>query len=377
MSATPSKYSEPVEPTLFVALELSWNEWKLAMTTGAGQAARIRSMPARDLERLMVELEAGKKRLGLSATARVRSCYEAGRDGFWIHRFLIQRGVDNQVVDASSIEVARRFRRAKTDRLDARKLVSMLVRCAQGERVWSVVRVPTAEQEDQRHLQRELEVLKRERGEKSNRIKGLLATVGVKLETWRGFSEQLDQIRTWDGAPLKPGLRRRLEEEWARREFIQVQIDLLEKERVRQMADVSQPVAQIACKLARLLGIGEDSAWLYATELFWRQFANRRQVAGCLGMTPTPYDSGESAREQGISKTGDPRLRARLIQLAWGWLRFQPDSELAQWYQLRFAGGGARQRRIGIVALARKLLIALWRYAEKGIMPTGAVLKEA
>jgi len=375
-AAARGQYSEAKE-TLYLALELAWTEWKLAFTVGLGQQPRLRTIRAGDLESLEKEVARGKARFGLAESARVVSCFEAGRDGFWLHRYLVSQGIENGVVDSSSIEVSRRRRRAKTDRLDAAKLVAMLVRYEQGERrVWSVVRVPTVEQEDQRHLHRELDTLKKERTRQSNRIKGLLAGQGLRLLVDKHFLERLESARLWDGSPVPGGLRFRLEGEFERLEFIAGQIEELEHERRRLMKESRSVGAEKARRLTRLKAIGENSAWMFSLELFaWRKFENRKQLGGLLGFTPTPFNSGESSREQGISKAGNPRLRAMAIQIAWGWLRFQPQSQLSLWYQERFANGGPRLRKVGIVALARKLVIALWRFVELGIIPDGAELK--
>lgn len=375
-ATTRTQYSEVV-PTLYVAFELSWSEWKLAFTVGLGQRPRLRTIAAGDLETLSKEILRAKARFGLAESARVVSCYEAGRDGFWLHRFLVAQGVESHVVDASSIEVPRRKRRAKTDRLDATKLVAMLVRYDHGERrVWSVVRVPTVEQEDQRHLHRELDTLKKERTRQSNRIKGLLAGLGLRLPVGKGFLERLEQVRLWDGSPVPEGLRFRLQGEFERLEFIEGQVEELEEERRRLMKESQEVGAEKARCLAQLKAIGENSAWMFSMELFaWRTFRNRKQVGALVGFAPTPFDSGESSREQGISKAGNPRLRSMAIQIAWGWLRFQPRSQLTLWYQERFAHGGSRLRKVGIVAVARRLLIALWRFVEFGIVPDGAELK--
>ena len=365
------------QQTLYLALELGWGEWKLGFTTGLGQKPRLRTMPAGDLTRLSEEIRRAKERFHLPAKSRVVSCYEAGRDGFWLHRFLVAQGVESQVVDSASIEVNRRARRAKTDRLDVTKLVLMLVRYAEGERkVWSVVRVPSVEEEDRRQLHRELSMLKRERTRQSNRIKGLLASVGVRMAVLTHLAEQLDQVRLWDGSPLAPGLRLRLQGEVERLEFIVGQIKELEEERAELLRHSTAPEIEKVRQLVRLKGIGINSAWVDVMEFFaWRQFRNRRQVGALAGLTPTPYTSGDGSREQGISKAGNRHVRSMAIEIAWGWLRFQPKSKLTLWYRERFGHGNTRLRRIGIVAVARRLLVDLWRYVEFGVIPEGAELK--
>ncbi len=374
-AATQREYSG--RQTLYLALELGWGEWKLGFTTGLGQKPRLRTMAAGDLARLSEEIRRAKERFKLPAKSRVVSCYEAGRDGFWLHRFLVAQGVESQVVDSSSIEVNRRARRAKTDRLDVTKLVMMLVRYAEGERkVWSVVRVPSVEEEDRRQLHRELSMLKRERTRQSNRIKGLLASVGVRGVVLRDLAEQLDQMRLWDGSPLAPGLRLRLQGEVERLEFIAGQIKELEEERAELLRHSTAPEIEKVRQLVRLKGIGINSAWVDVMEFFaWRQFRNRRQVGALAGLTPTPYTSGAGSREQGISKAGNRHVRAMAIEIAWGWLRFQPRSKLTLWYRERFGHGNSRLRRIGIVAVARRLLVDLWRYVDFGVIPEGAELK--
>lgn len=338
---------------------------------------RQRTIPAGDLERLHSEVAKAKQRFGRPGSSRVVSCYEAGRDGFWLHRALTQAGIENVVVDSASLEVNRRFRRVKTDRVDLGKLVTMLIRYQAGEqKVWRVVRVPSVEQEDGRQLHRELASLKRERTDHINRIKGLLVSQGVRLAIKADFLEQVAQLRLWDGSSLPPGLRARVSREYARIELINRQIKELEAERRALLRSASDRQTEMIRQLLRLRGIGLNSAWLYVKEFFgWRQFRNRREVGSLAGLTPTPYQSGDGNREQGIDKAGNCHIRAIAIEIAWGWLRHQPDSALSCWYQERFGHGNSRMRRIGIVALARKLLIALWRYLETGEIPEGAALK--
>jgi transposase len=374
-----TQYTQPAK-ALYLAFELSSKTWKLGLTVGFGQKARERDVSAGDLLTLQKEIDQAKKRFGLPPDAPVYSCYEAGRDGFWIHRALVEMGVDNVVVDPASIEVPRRKRRAKTDRLDVHKLLKLLLRYHLGEpKVWSVVRVPSVEDEDNRHLHRELLALKRERTQHVNRIKGLLAGVGVRLPLrLRLILEQLEKARLWDGSTLPPALHCRLRREHERLLCVQRQIVELEGDRAECLKECNSPAVKKARKMSSLRGVGANGAWLLSMELFsWRQFRNRRQVGAVSGLTATPHDSGDQAREQGISKAGVVYVRSLAIELAWAWLRFQPRSELSQWYAQRFGGGGRRLRRIGIVALARKLLIALWRWCEQDILPAGAELKAA
>jgi transposase len=361
-----------------MAFELSDKTWKLGFTTGPGQKPRERNVAARNQERVLEEIASAKRRLGLPETAPVVSCYEAGRDGFWLHRFLLAHGMTNHVVDSSAIEVSRRQRRAKSDGLDVRKLLSMLMRYHHGEqKVWQVVKVPSMEAEDQRHLHRDLETLKRERGSTTTRIKGLLSSQGLRVTSLTKLPEQLDALRLWDDSPIPPGLRQRVLRVYAHHQFLSEQIAEVEAER-RALLQTS-PDASIdkVRQLMMLKGIGINGSWLLVMEFFgWREFKNRREVGGLAGFTPTPYQSGESAREQGITKSGNRHVRWMTTELAWSWLRFQPDSALSIWFRERFGNGGKRLRRIGIVAVARKLLIALWRFLETGVLPEGAVLKE-
>jgi transposase len=332
-------------------------------------------MPARDLPRLQEEIAKAKKRFQLAADAPVRSCYEAGRDGFWLHRQLAACGVDNGVVDSASIEVNRRQRRAKTDRLDAGKLLNLLLRYHGGEqKVWSVVRVPSVTDEDARQLHRELQELKDERTEHVNRIKGLLVSQGLTApEVNKHLAEWLGQARLWDGTAVPPELHRRLLRELERWLLLDRQIKELEQERRQRIRRDDTPHVDQVRRLLDLCGVGLNGSWLLVYELFaWRRFANRKQVGGCVGLTPTPYQSGDSHREQGISKAGNRRLRRLLVELAWCWLRWQPYSALSRWYVRRFGLGNGRSRKIGVVALARKLLIALWKYLEHGEAPAGA-----
>lgn len=362
---------------LFVAFELGWTRWRLAFGSAVGQKAWQVRIPARDVSALSEAIAKARRRLGLPCDCSVFSCYEAGREGFWLHRLLTQMGVVNVIVDSSSIEVNRRARRAKTDRLDAEKLLSMLLRYYAGEKkLWSVVHVPTSEQEDGRHLQRAIRTLKKEQTRSINRIKGLLAGQGVAVKTGRGgLLGALDSIRIWDGSPLPEGLSRRLESEVARHAFLHRQLLDLQSQRDARIRQGKQRAAEITRRLMTLRGIAQAGAETYGRELSWRGFKNRRQIGSLVGLAPSPYQSGDSRRERGISRAGNRHVRGIAIDLAWIWLRQQPESELTVWYNLRFANGSPRLRKIGIVALARKLLIALWRYADFGEIPKGALLK--
>jgi len=378
-TATHNGHDTTPERVLFVAFELSEKTWKLGFTTGHGQKPRERSIAACNQARLLQEVAQAKKRFGLSETAAVVSCYEAGREGFWLHRFLQAQGITNHVVDSSSIEVNRRKRRAKSDGLDVRKLLSMLMRFHYGERdVWHGVNVPSIEAEDQRHLHRDLETLKQERASTTTRIKGLLSSQGIRLTSLSQFPEQLDALRLWDGAPIPSGLRQRLLRVYAHHEFLSQQIAAVEAERRALLHSAQDASLAKVRQLMQLKGIGINGAWLLVMEFFsWRTLKNRREVGGLAGLTPTPYQSGASARDQGITKSGNRHVRWMTMELAWSWVRYQPESALSCWFRERFGGGGKRLRRIGIVAVARKLLIALWRFLETGVLPEGAALKEA
>jgi transposase len=360
-----------------LAFELSNSNWKLGFTIGHAQRPRERNIRARDLKALEREIGQAKKRFGLPQDAPVLSCYEAGRDGFWLHRYLESAGVQNLVVDSSSIEVNRRRRRAKTDSLDVEKLLTMLLRYhGREKKVWHVVHVPTVEQEDHRQLHREMMALKKERTRHINRIKALLAGQGVRMQVRKDFLEQLDATRLWDRSRLPEGLKALLKREHDRFQLVEEQIAELETERMEAIQNSRRPDVQMVRDLLRLRAIGVNSSWLFTMEFFaWRNFRNRKEIGALSGLTPTPSQSGSSYREQGIGKSGNRYVRAMAIEIAWGWLRYQPESKLTQWYEERFARGGSRVRRIGIVAVARKLLIELWRYLETGVIPEGAVLK--
>jgi transposase len=371
---TPRKKVSIIERVLHLAFELSHSKWKLAFSNG--EKIRTITIDARNLEQLQEEVEKAKVRFKLRGNVRILSCYEAGRDGFWLHRYLLSCGIENVVVDSSSLEVNRRRRRVKTDRIDARKLLMMLMRYYGGERkLWSVVNVPNMEAEDGRNLNRELEVLKKERTMHRNRILGLLIQQGLEVRNPSGkkFLQELEALRSWDAQELPEDLKARIVREYERLRMVEEQIKILKKERERRVQLADKPSFRKVAQLRTLYGIGVTSSWDFVMEMFaWRQFRNRREVGAFPGLTPTPYDSGGSQREQGISKAGRGRIRALSIQIAWAWLRFQPQSKLSKWFWHRFGHGGKRMRRIGIVAVARRLLIDLWRYLEHGLIPEGA-----
>lgn len=363
------------EPVLYVAFELGKKEWKLALTSGFGVAPLLRTVAGGDLDAVARVIRATRQRLGLSATARVMSCYEAGRDGFWIHRALRSLDIENRVVDSASIDVKRQARRTKTDRLDALKLVMMLVRVCHGEqRVWAEVRVPSVAVEAARQVSRERTALTQEQTRLRNQMGSWLATWGCRVSARvRQQPAWWTAVRDWADAPLPPTVQARLARAVARLEIVAAQIAALEAQQA--VATRAAAPESPRARLVQLKGIATTSASVLLDEgLVWREFRNRRQIGGLLGFAPAKYDSGDSSRDQGISRAGNQRLQSVMVQLAWGWVQWQPHSALTRWYQERF-GRGKRTRKVGIVALARKLLIALWRYATDGVVPTGAVLK--
>ena len=363
------------EPRLYVAFELGKKDWKLAMTSGFGIEPWVKTVASRGWAAVEAALTQGRRRFGLRADARVVSCYEAGRDGFWIHRALAHRGITNRVVDSASIEVNRRARRAKTDRLDAFKLVRMLVRVAGRERgVWNEVHVPSVAAEAARQVSRERTALTKEHTRLVNQLRGWLTTWGAALPA-RRRGEWWTTVRDWAGAALPVELQARLARADARLAQLLTQIGALAAQQ-QAAVTVAAPTSAVR-RLVQLKGVGPTGASVLLDEgLVWRAFRNRREIGGLLGFAPTPYNSGDSQREQGISRAGNPRLQAVSIQLAWNWVRWQPATALTRWYRERF-GTGKRARRIGIVAVARKLVIALWRYVTTGVVPEGAILKVA
>jgi transposase len=373
---TTTTHIESIAGELLVAFELSQRTWKLALGATTGTAPRLVSVPAGDLTRVMAELGKAKRRFGLAATSRVWSVYEIGRDGFWIHRWLTQVGVTNLVLEASSIEVPRRARRTKTDRLDAGKLLALLRRYRAGERgACAVVRVPSEADEDRRQLHRGLEAARADRTRAINRIHGLLATQGASVAVTGRFGRQIGTLRRWDGATLPPALQQRLAREWAQVDAIDAQIATLEAARTAAMAAAEDGAARQTAQLRQLAGV-DTSAWTFVTELFaWREFQHGRQIAAVTGLAPTLAASGAARRPGGISQAGRREVRSLAVQIAWQWLRWQPASALSRWYQARWGAAGARGKKIGIVALARKLLIAFWRFVTTGAVPEGAVLK--
>jgi transposase len=359
---------------LYIAFELSNSTWKLAI--GDGTKTRYVTVSARELEQLEDEIDKSKRHFGLKGTVQVKSCYEAGRDGFWIHRYLLSKGINNLIVDSSSIEVNRRKRRAKSDRLDAGNLLRLLMRYHGGERqVWKVVNVPSVEDEDARNLHRELETLVDERRRYRNRMKALFIQHGIEMRnpSRRDFQKVVTSLRTWDGKRLPKDMKARVVREYKRLRMVEGHIKLLKKEREQRIKTEKTSSSRLVAQLRELHGIGASSSWVFVMEFFgWRKFRNRKEVGALAGLAPSPYASGGYQREQGISKAGSVRVRSMAVEISWCWLRFQPQSKLSKWFNERFASG---MRRIGIVAMARKLLVDLWLYLEHGVIPEGALLR--
>ena len=379
--STMTRRHECTAPTptidLLLAFELGERTWKLGFTTGLAQRPRIRQVPAGAVDQVREEIARAKVRLKLPAEALVVSCYEAGRDGFWLHRWLLAQTVTNHVVDSSSIEVNRRARRAKTDRLDLAGLLNLLARYRLGyRRVWRVVRVPSVAEEDARQLHRTWESVQQDRSRLRCRLHGLLVTQGVRLRLADDFLPQLEGVRLWDGTPVPDGLKARIRRVWTQLELVNRQLDELEAARNALVPDRETATGRYVDALPTLRGIGPVGAWVLATEIFgWRAIQNRRQLGALVGLVPAPYQSGDTSHDQGITRAGNKHVRRLMVQLAWSWVRYQPESALTGWYRRRFGSGSKRLRRIGIVALARKLLIALWRYVEQGEIPEGAIVK--
>jgi transposase len=366
---------------LAVALELSKNSWKVALHDGRRDKPAIHTVASEQASKRLAEavehIKGTQKKWGLSDQTRIVVLYEAGQDGFWIERSLSALGYEVLIVDPASIPVERRSRRAKTDRLDAIKLVVCLLGWLRGEcDRMHVIRVPTAEAEAQRHLARDRGELQKEIGQHRDRIRKLLRTVGCWDSVEGRFSKRLEQgaVQSQDGQPLPAQLKARLERECERLALVEKQLAALEASLVEELPEaVSKRIEQ----LMRLKAIGRVGASRLVLELYWRDFDNRRQVGSCVGLVPQPYDSGESRVDQGISKQGNRRVRALLIEMAWFWLRYQPGSVMAKWFAQRTGGVGPNKRgkRIAIVAVARRLAIALWRYLKYGEIPAGAEFK--
>jgi transposase len=358
-----------------MAMELSNRKWRLGFSNGARM--RRKSVEARDRERLLAEVTLAKHKLGLPAEAKVVCCYEAGRDGHWIYRWLTASGLEVLEIDSSSIETARGRKHVKTDRVDVEKLLDLLLRyCLGFRKAFRVVRVPSEEAEAGQRLHREDEYLTRQRTRVTNRMQGLLVAQGITELSLKGdFATRLERVRRWDGQGLSAELKAELVRMHAQYRLIEEHLAELVRAYAAEL-ESDTAVGASRRRLEILKSMGPKTSRVISAEVFaWRKFSNAKEVAGMSGLTPTPSQSGDEQREQGIAKAGNRRVRWVMIEFAWLWLRWQPDSELSRWYRQRFAHGSRRMRRIGIVALARKLLIALWRYLEAGEIPVGAVLK--
>ena len=383
MQPTQGMNFTPSEELLAVSLELSNGSWKIALHDGRRDKPALHTEasehPGKRLADVIAVIEATKGKWGLSERTRVAVIYEAGQDGFWIQRALTAQGYEAMVVDPASIPVERRARRAKTDRLDAIRLVTSLMGWLRGERDrMHVIRTPAPEAEAQRQLARDRGELQKEVGQHRDRMRKLLRTVGCWDSVGGKFAGRLEQgaVHCQDGQPLPEQLKARLERECARLALAEKQLAELEKTLVKELPEATRSRIE---QLERLKGVGQVGALRLVLELYWRDFDNRRQVGSCVGLVPQPYDSGESRVDQGISKQGNRRVRALLIEMAWFWLRYQPDSALTKWFMQRTRGSGTNKRgkRTAIVAVARRLAIELWRYLKNGTIPKGAALKAA
>jgi transposase len=380
MEISPSPAAPATDPqpaTLFVALELSKAKWLVGLHSPMADKVSRHTIAGGDAPALLMLIGAARRRAeaGLGGTVRVVTCYEAGYDGFWLHRLLVAHGIANQVIDPASLLVNRRARRRKTDRIDLAGLLRTLMAWHRGEpQVCSMVRVPSPEEEDRRRRGRERERLVKERVQHLGRVKGLLMTQGVRdfQPARRGWRDRLEALRTGDGRPLPDCLKAEIARECRRLALVDEMLDELERER-DAASDGKAP--QQAALLTKLRGIGPTSAHLLAGEVFHRDFANRRQVAAYLGLEPSPWQSGQVDQDQGISKAGNRRARRVAIELAWLWLQHQPDSGLSRWFKDRVGVARGRVRRIMLAALARKLIAALWRYLASGVAPEGASMR--
>jgi transposase len=368
-----------------LAIELSKKSWIVAINTPLSDKIGRYTLEGCDWKGLLELMDRVRTRVARAVGRPVEmiSCYEAGYDGFWLHRLLEAQGVRNHVIDPASVQVDRRARRAKTDHIDAERLLRSLMAYLRGEpKVWSVVRVPSVAEEDDRRLHRERDRLIAERGQHVNRIKGLCAIHGIyDYEPMRRERmRRLEQLRTGDGRELPPRLKAEIARELQRLELILGMLKGIEAERdaIASAENMSGHTnAKKIQDLVKLKAIGPEIATVLSGEVFYRPFNNRHQVASYVGLTPSHFQSGPKCRDQGISKAGNPKARTSMIELAWLWLRHQPDSPLSVWFRERVGTLKGRIRRITIVAVARKLLIALWRYLETGVVPTGAVLKSS
>ncbi len=367
------------ENTVHLAIELSVSTWLIAYRLPEAEKARFHRVEGGDTKALLALIRDLQSRslAKLSETVDVACCFEAGRDGVWLSRFLTAQGIAVYVLEPTSILVSRRARRVKTDRLDAEGMLRVLAAWRAGDRkVCSMVRVPTPEQEDAKRPHRERQHLVQERVRVENRIEALLFAQGIrKRPSLRTWSRSLDELRTGDGRALPPLLRAELDRLRRRLSLLLEMIRELEAEQAEALTTPAKDSAgqQIAA-LQRIRGIGPNFSAVLVREVFYRDFENRRQLASYVGIAPTPHQSGEMDRDRHISRAGNPRARTTLVQLAWLWLRYQPGSDLASWFRERVGVLQGRTWRIAIVALARKLLIALWRYVATGVIPAGVTL---
>jgi len=361
---------------IHVAIELSRTTWLVAARLPRVEKPQLHRISGGDATALLTLLSSLRKRMTakLGIAIGIACCFEAGRDGFWLHRLLTNHGITNYVLEPASILVNRRARRAKTDRLDAEGMLRVLMAYLRGDhKACSMVRVPTPSEEDAKRPHREREHLVRERLRIENRIEALLCTQGIQQRpSLRSWDRDLAALRTGDGRVLPDHLLAELNR--LRRQLV-LALDLIrEVEAERDIAAETEPQTEISGKIAalcRIRGIGSNFAAVLTREVFYRAFDNRRQLASYVGITPMPYQSGNIDRDRRIGRTGNPRARTTMIQLAWLWLRYQPGSDLAEWFRKRVGTLSGRTRRIAIVAVARKLLIALWRYVETGLVPAG------
>jgi transposase len=366
--------------TVYVAFELSKAKWMLGVVLPGAKKLSRYTIPGGDVAALAVRLAEWRRKAALGGKpVRMLSCYEAGFDGHWLHRWLTDQGVINHEIDPSSIEVSRRARRAKTDRIDLERMMRAFLCLLRGEpQACRAVHVPSVEDEDRKRRSRARERLLKERTAHTNRIKGLLHGQGIRdaLPLKPGFVESLESMRTGDGHLLQPGLKQEIVYEHERMSLVNKHLALLEakSKAERRAAEPGSAEARIV-QLATLKGIGPVGGQRLVHEVFYRNFDNRRQVGSYIGLTGTPYNSGNSVREQGIGKAGNRRARETAIEIAWLWLSHQPDSELSRWFHKRVGDIKGRIRRIAIVAMARKLMVALWRYLNTGVVPVGAVLR--
>lgn len=360
--------------SLYLAMELSNNTWKLGFRhSNKPKATKIIDVPARNWAKFEEAVETARSFFRAEA-APCRSCYEAGRDGFWIHRGLEERSIANDVIDSASIPVSRR-KQVKTDKVDVRSLLDLLQDYHESGKKMCIVEVPTPRDEDDRHFHRELEHMKKRKTSLSNRIKSHLIAYGIKLDNLSGLDKFLPKLKDGNDKPLSAGLLRALLDLYKDYRQLDERIKAYHADQDRQLATPCNSKLKQARDLARFRGIGNRSSWILVMEVFgWRVFKNRKQAGGYTGLTPTPFQSGNLFKEQGISKAGNARIRWLMVELAWLWIRWQPTSKLTHWYYNRISGNSRRHKKATIVAVARKLFVDLWRYLNTGTVPQGAVI---